>query len=130
MRVRSQPFTLIRSLLGLLIRYGRHSKSIRPSEQVCGRCKGKLKPLFKEKESKVSGWTRKLQSFSSRLLAETDAIPVFVKEQIGPMLASNPGMTRGGAMKEIGKLWRLRGQPSVTDIESVAEGLSSLSMGT
>ena len=55
---------------------------------------------------------------------------VFVKEQMGPMLASNPGMTRGSAMKEIGKIWRSRGHLGVTDIDSVVEELSNLSMGT
>jgi len=55
---------------------------------------------------------------------------VFVKEQMGPTLASNPGITRGEAMKEIGKLWRLRGHLEVTDIDSVVEELSSLSVRT
>jgi hypothetical protein len=54
---------------------------------------------------------------------------VFVKEQMGPMLASNPGMTRGDAMKEIGKLWRSRGHLAVADIDAVAEELGGLSIG-
>jgi len=91
--------------------YGRHSKSIKPSEQVCGQCKGSLKPLFQEREVKATGWT------------------MFVKEQMGPMLASTPGMTRGDAMKEIGKLWRSQGPVAATDIDSVAEALDNLSMG-
>ncbi|KAF8321737.1 hypothetical protein DL93DRAFT_2051389 [Clavulina sp. PMI_390] len=38
--------------------YGRHSKSIRPAEQRCGRCRGELKPLFDDKKApKVTGWT-------------------------------------------------------------------------
>jgi len=57
-------------------------------------------------------------------------MPVFVKEQMGPMLASNPGITRGEAMKEIGKLWRSRGHLEVPDIDSVVEELSNLTMGT
>lgn len=56
-------------------------------------------------------------------------ILVFVKGQMGPILASNPGMTRGEAMKEVGKLWRSRGNPTVADIDGVAEQLESLSMG-
>jgi len=71
-----------------------------------------LKPLFEAREVKASGWT------------------LFVKEQMGPMLASNPGVTRGEAMKEIGKLWRSREHLGVTDIDSVVEELSNLSMRT
>lgn len=46
-----------------------------------------------------------------------------------PMLASKPGISRGEAMKEIGKLWRARGEKIAdAEIDNMVGGMASLSV--
>lgn len=72
------------------IEYKRHSKSINPTQQACGACKGKLvqtKPQPKG-EAKVSEYQ------------------LFVKENCQRIKRENPGMAHGAVMEMLGRLYR------------------------
>lgn len=47
---------------------------------------------------------------------------------MAPMLASRPGISRGDAMKEIGKLWRARGGKADGDLVAVTGSLAQMTV--
>ncbi|KDQ20462.1 hypothetical protein BOTBODRAFT_40635 [Botryobasidium botryosum FD-172 SS1] len=92
--------------------FGRHSKSIDPSTQVCGRCKSQIRPLFA----------------APKATAKKSGYQEFLKENLKPLRESRPGMTMGEAMKILGEKWKEqqamapgRGGSAEKDEEGIAD---------
>lgn len=97
-----------RRFLILFLRYGRHSKSIDPSTQVCGRCKGQLKPLFDTQKppAKKSAYQGMTGIFVCRRQTYLISPPEFMKENLKILRETHPGISMSEAMKLVGERWK------------------------
>ncbi|KAG9102027.1 hypothetical protein FS749_000061 [Ceratobasidium sp. UAMH 11750] len=90
--------------------YGRHSKSIDPTKQICG-CGGRLTPLF---------------TTTPRRTAFQD----YLKNHMKDFKAANPGMQHGEAMKRLGEMFRAEKEAAVDDeLDQVMGGMTRLKLG-
>ncbi|RSH85646.1 hypothetical protein EHS25_003786 [Saitozyma podzolica] len=68
--------------------YQRHSKSIDVSKQVCGRCRGRLEPMFETREN---------------------AFQTYLKQNMSLAKSALPGATHGDVMRALSRQWTANG---------------------
>ncbi|GFZ52057.1 hypothetical protein JCM24511_09829 [Saitozyma sp. JCM 24511] len=68
--------------------YQRHSKSIDVSKQACGRCRGRLEPMFETREN---------------------AFQTYLKQNMSLAKSSLPGATHGDVMRALSRQWTSNG---------------------
>ncbi|CED85500.1 SPRT-like metalloprotease [Phaffia rhodozyma] len=90
--------------------YGRDTKSIDPSKQCCGKCKGRLVPQFKsqntnqDQEQGLNGSNATASGSGSMTPRKPNAYREFVKENY--KTTASPGMSAPQVMKLVAEKWR------------------------
>ena len=86
----------------------RHSRSVDPTKQCCGRCKGRLIEIEVPREGEI-GYTAKKERKASEFAMFVKSQSRSVKQSLAQQRSCTPKeVSQSEVMKECGKLWRER----------------------